>query len=107
MSVGGLSITRIMETSPIRVSYSTRWNASVVKMGVVDVDIHVSSHLKEELAWAADKHLHVISIIMLFKTPLYVVRYRFNATLHSQAVHTGVQVIAYESATPRTRMCEE
>ena len=23
-------------------------------MGVVDVDVHVSSHLKEELAWAAD-----------------------------------------------------
>ena len=36
-------------------------------MGVADVDVHVSSHLKEELAWAADKRLQVISTIMLFK----------------------------------------
>ena len=59
-----------METSPIRLSYSTRWNASVVKVGVVDVDIHILSHLKEELAWTADKYPHVISTIMLFKKPL-------------------------------------
>ena len=26
-----------------------------------DVDVHVSSHLKEELAWAIDKWLRVIS----------------------------------------------
>ena len=31
-------------------------------MGVVDVDVRASSHLKEELAWAADKWLQVISI---------------------------------------------
>ena len=37
------------------------------KVGVVDVDVHVSSHLKEELTWAIDKHLRVISTIMLFK----------------------------------------
>ena len=30
---------------------------------MVDVDVHVSSHLKEELAWAADKQLRVISTI--------------------------------------------
>ena len=30
-------------------------------MGVVDIDIHVLSHLKEELAWAVDKRLQVIS----------------------------------------------
>ena len=34
---------------------------------MVDVDICVSSHLKEELAWAVDKQLQVISTIMLFK----------------------------------------
>ena len=33
---------------------------------MVDVDVRVSSHLKEELAWAADKWLWVISTIMLF-----------------------------------------
>ena len=33
---------------------------------MVDVDVHISSHLKEELAWAADKRLWVISTIMLF-----------------------------------------
>ena len=36
---------------------------------MVDVDICVSSHLKEELAWAVyvDKRLQVISTIILFK----------------------------------------
>ena len=38
-----------------------------MKVGVVDVDVRVSSHLKEELAWAVDKRLRVISTIMLFK----------------------------------------
>ena len=36
-------------------------------MGVVGVDVHVSSHLKEELTWAIDKWLLVISTIMLYK----------------------------------------
>ena len=36
-------------------------------MGVVDVGVHVSSHLKEEMTWAVDKWLPVISTIMLFK----------------------------------------
>ena len=36
-------------------------------MDGVDVAICVSSHLKEELAWAADKYLWVIGTIMLFK----------------------------------------
>ena len=35
--------------------------------GVVDVDIRVLSHLKEELTWAIDKWFRVISTIMLFK----------------------------------------
>ena len=30
--------------------------------------VHVSKLLKEELAWATDKWLHVISNMMLFKT---------------------------------------
>ena len=33
----------------------------------IDVDVCVSSHLKEELTWAIDKRLWVISAIMLFK----------------------------------------
>ena len=36
-------------------------------MGVVDVDVRISSHLKEELVWAVDKRLRIISTIMLFK----------------------------------------
>ena len=44
-----------------------RRSASVIKVGVVDVDIRVSSRLKEELAWAVDKRLRIISTIMLFK----------------------------------------
>ena len=38
-----------------------------MKVGVVDVHVHVSSHLKEELAWVVDKRLRIISTIMLFK----------------------------------------
>ena len=34
---------------------------------MVDIDIHVLSHLKEELPWAVDKWLRVISTIMLLK----------------------------------------
>ena len=34
---------------------------------MVDVYVHVLSHLKEELAWAVDKRLWVISTIVLFK----------------------------------------
>ena len=30
---------------------ATRWNVSVIKVGVVCVSIHVSRHLKEEPAW--------------------------------------------------------
>ena len=45
----------------------TRRSASVIKVGVVDVDVRISSHLKEELTWAIDKRLSVISTIMLFK----------------------------------------
>ena len=33
-----------------------------MKVGVVDIDVHVSSCLKEELAWAVDKWLRVIII---------------------------------------------
>ena len=33
------------------------------KVGVVDIYVHVSSHLKEELAWAVDKRLQFISTI--------------------------------------------
>ena len=38
-----------------------------MKVGVVEVEVRVSSYLKEELAWAVDKQLRVISTIMLFK----------------------------------------
>ena len=38
-----------------------------MKVGVVDVDVHVSTHLKEELPWAVDKRLRIISTIMLLK----------------------------------------
>ena len=39
-----------------------------MKVGVVDVDIRISSHLKEELTWAVDKRLRIISTIMLLKS---------------------------------------
>ena len=34
---------------------------------MVDVDIHVSSHLKEELAWDVGKRFRIINNKMLFK----------------------------------------
>ena len=33
-------------------------------MGVVDIGVHVSSHVKEEMTWAVDKWLRIISSIM-------------------------------------------
>ena len=39
--------------------------AGVVKVGVVDVDISILSHLKEELTWATGKQLQVISTIII------------------------------------------
>ena len=46
----------------------TRWRASAIKVGVVDVDVCILTHLKEELAWAVDIWpWPVISTIMLFK----------------------------------------
>ena len=44
---------------------SNKVSASVIKVGVIDVDMHISSHLKEELAWSIDKRLRVISTKML------------------------------------------
>ena len=35
---------------------------------MVDIDVRVSSHLKEELAWDAGKRLWIISTKMLFKS---------------------------------------
>ena len=39
-----------------------------LKVGVAYVNVHVLRHLKEELAWATDKWLWVISNTVLFKT---------------------------------------
>ena len=44
-----------------------RRSSSVIKVGVVDIDVRVLSHLNEELTWAIDKRLRVISTVMLFK----------------------------------------
>ena len=38
-----------------------------MKVSVVNVDVRISSYLKEELAWAVDKRLRAISTVMLFK----------------------------------------
>ena len=44
-----------------------RRSTSVIKVGVVDVGVHISSHVKEEMTWAVDKWLRIISSMMLFK----------------------------------------
>ena len=41
---------------------------------VDDIDVHLSSHLKEELAWAVDKLLQVISTIMVILKTVRVLR---------------------------------
>ena len=41
-------------------------SASVIKVSMIDVGICLSSHFKEELAFAADKRLWIISTVMLF-----------------------------------------
>ena len=43
---------------------------SFLNVGGVDVNVHISSHLKEELAYATDERLQVINTIMLFKNHL-------------------------------------
>ena len=35
---------------------------------MVDVGVHISSHVKEEMTCAVDKWLRIISSIILFKT---------------------------------------
>ena len=43
-------------------------HVSMYRYIIHDVDVHVLSHLKQELAWAAGKWLWVISTILLFKS---------------------------------------
>ena len=40
----------------------------VIKVDVVYMNVRISRYFKEELVWAIDKRLRVISNIMLFKT---------------------------------------
>ena len=42
-----------------------RWCASVIKVSVAYVNVCMSRHLKEELAWAIDKWFWAISNTML------------------------------------------
>ena len=39
-------------------------STSVIKVGVAYMNICILRHIKEELAWAIDKQLHVISYIV-------------------------------------------
>ena len=43
----------------------TRWSASVIRVGVAYMNVHVSRHLKEELSWPIDKQLWLIINTML------------------------------------------
>ena len=43
-------------------------------VGMIDIDIRVSSRLKEELAWATDKWLWVISTILMFNKTIIVLK---------------------------------
>ena len=56
----------------------TRWNASVIKVGVAYVGVHILRYLKEELVWATDKWLGLFVIYNSYTTkelrikPFYV-----------------------------------
>ena len=43
-----------------------------MKVGVVDIDERISSHLKEELAWAIGKQLQIISTIKCYSKTVRV-----------------------------------
>ena len=80
-----LALVHVLDINPIRVSQCCiwhqftvmviessctrvkRWSASVIRVGVANVNMHVSRHLKEELAWAIDKPLQLIINTILFK----------------------------------------
>ena len=47
---------------------SKKWSASVIRVDVAYVNVHVWRCLKEELSWAIDKRLRFIINTMLFKT---------------------------------------
>ena len=55
-------------------AYVTRWNASVIEVGVVRISIL----LKEKVAWATDKWIRIISNIMLYKTVMTLRNYRIQ-----------------------------
>ena len=57
-------MSRYFTVSHLKQLYEvTQWSASVIKVGVVVVDICILSHLKGKLTWAIDKWLWVISTI--------------------------------------------
>ena len=45
-----------------------------IKVGLAFVNVRVSKRLKEELSWAIDKWLRVISNKILFKTVVYTTK---------------------------------
>ena len=55
-----------------------------IKVGMVDIDVHISSHLKEELAWTVDKQLWLIVLyIMLFKKSKELKGTKFKTILYT------------------------
>ena len=56
-------------------------HVSIYRYTIRDVDVHVLSHLKQGLAWAADKWLRVISTIMLNKAILNLKQYFIHCSV--------------------------
>ena len=46
----------------------TRWNPSVIKVGVAYVGVHILRYLKEELVWATNKWLGLFVIYNSYTT---------------------------------------
>ena len=61
------------------------WSSSVIKVGVVCINVHILRHLLKELAIAIDTWLQIISYIMLFITVyhLKIKLFKFKTILYA------------------------
>ena len=84
-------------------------------MGVIDIDICILNHLKEDLAWAVGKWLQVISTKILFESsksklilqylktrccniPSLIIKYKYSNTLLNILVYKSRKVTVENSS---------
>ena len=67
-------------------------SSSVIKVGVVCINVHILRHLLKELAIAVDTWLHIISYIILFIT-VYHLKNKTVLNLKPYCMHCYVVVV--------------